>query len=895
VTDAITPDPARLAQAWQEARDSPIAAAWRTAAKSLARFAWTYLLNRQDVWGGYRQFSERNKSYRLESGEEKKLGTTTTRPMRKERGQTLLKQGNITRHFMPVSPADLIGLHSTSPNNTSRTGGVDIDWHGENSTDPEVNWRAASGWWEELQGLGITALLTDSNGKGGFHLLSIFDEPVSTPRVFAFLQWLVSNHERYGLPAPPETFPKQAKLGPGRYGNYLRLFGLHHTRPHWSRVWSGASWLEGKEAVEFILSLVPASPSLIPDTMNIIDRRVEAYLSKLPNLRDGQGRDDVAYNFAAWLSHDMALDDSTTLQWLERWDAGNIPPKGRSRLQEILSNAHKYAQRPYGSGLNGGTHASNGHRHQHSNGAGNGQTSKPEIVLGTDEYRVNDEAIKALSNHEAAPEVYQRGNMLVRVLRVSKAGKQGRLDRPEGTPRIGDIPSAHVRELLTRVADLMKWVTNQKGEKCVVPAHPPKETVSAIVARGHYPAIRCLEAVVESPTLRPDGTILDTPGWDAETGLLYEPNAEFPPIPQTPNKMLAIRCATRILDLVENFPFAGESEDERYNNRAAWLAALLTAMVRFAIHGPCPLFLIDANCPGTGKTLLADVVSIITTGRGMSRTAYPDDEAELRKRITSIALAGDRLMLFDNIAQGCPFGGASLDAALTGTTWQDRILGKSEMTPELPLHTVFFATGNNVMLRGDAQRRVIPCRLESEHEKPEERDGFKYPNLLEHVRANRPQYVCDGLTVLRAFAVAGSPQAPLPPFGSYEAWSRLIRQAVYWVMCADPWAAREKIRTADPMLNNLAALLEGWQELPGGRSGITIAEMLRILNDPEQKDNFAILRGALMEWSRNDKLPGAGTIGYKLRSYRKRVMDGYMLDADVGHGRVHKWKVVHVG
>lgn len=519
---------------------------------------------------------------------------------------------------------------------------------------------------------------------------------------------------------------------------------------------------------------------------------------------------------------------------------------------------------------------------------------RPIVVLNTDEYRVNDEAIQALSNPQAAPEVFQRGNVLVRMLRSPKAGKQSHLDRPEGTPRIAAMPNAFVCELLTRVAQFVKVAFTKEGEK-LIPAHPPERTVAAVVARGHYPAMRSLEAVVETPTLRPDGTLLDVPGWDDETGLLYEPNADFSPIPPTPTRIQALVAADHLLDLVSNFPFAGANRDEQDIHRAAWLAGLLTALVRFAIPGPCPLFVFDANCPGTGKSLLTDIIALIATGRTMSRTAFPDDEAELRKRITSIALAGDKLMLFDNIPQGSPFGGAALDAALTATTWRDRILGRSEMTAELPLHTVFYATGNNIILRGDMQRRVIPCRLETQEEKPEERGDFKYPHLLEHIRIHRPQLVCDALTIFRAFTTAGRPQTSLPAFGSYEGWSRWIRQAVFWVMEIDPCATREKVRAADPALSNLAILLAGWAELPGGKTGLSVAEALCILNDPNQRDQFTTLREALMEWSPNDKLPSVGAIGYKLRSFRKRVVDSRMFDADVGHGKIHRWKVVQIG
>src|SRR5207302_1014498 len=54
--------------------------------------------------------------------------------------------------------------------------------------------------------------------------------------------------------------------------------------------------------------------------------------------------------FAAWLVRDMKLSDGDALTWMEQWDVGNAPPKGRERLREIIANAHTYGQRGYGSG-----------------------------------------------------------------------------------------------------------------------------------------------------------------------------------------------------------------------------------------------------------------------------------------------------------------------------------------------------------------------------------------------------------------------------------------------------------------------------------------------------------------------------------------------------------------
>ncbi len=526
----------------------------------------------------------------------------------------------------------------------------------------------------------------------------------------------------------------------------------------------------------------------------------------------------------------------------------------------------------------------------------NGQPAapaRPVVVISTREHDVNDSVIATLPS---APDLFQRGNRLATVLRDTAVTSLRAVTRPAGTPRIALVPAPRLREILTRQVDFVKVVATKDGEELVA-AHPPAWCVGAVESRGDWPGVRHLEAVIETPTLRPDGTIISTPGWDEQTGLLYDPNTVYPPIPQMPSRADAVRAAEAILDLVAEFPFVRirdedtDEDDEGMAHRAAWLAACLTPLARFAVRGPCPLFLFDANCPGTGKSKLADVIALIATGRDMSRTSLPDNDEEMRKRVTSIALAGDLLMLVDNIDR--PLGGASLDAILTATTWRDRILGKSEMTAELPLHTVWFGTGNNVSLKGDSGRRILPSRLDSSEEHPEERSGFKYPRLLEHIDSERPSLVCAGLTILRAYFAAGCPTQDLAPFGSYESWSDVVRAPVRWVLGVDPCATRRGMRAADPKVAALAALLTGWAELPSGKTGLTVAEAVRILENPDSADQFDTLRDVLLEESRNGKLSPAA-IGCRLRSARGRVVNGLRMEtaSTEGHGGGTRWKVM---
>jgi hypothetical protein len=351
-------------------------AAWECRAEDLAEWAWNRLVNRADVWGGYRPMHERGKEYRQQDGTIAKLGPTTTRPPVKQRGKVLLSKNTLVRHFRAWDAEDIVGLHSTSSDNTSLWGALDIDHHGPCSSRPELNLAAALGWYARLVGLGFAPLLIDSNGRGGYHLRTLFASPVPTPRVFAFLKWLISDYRAYGLLAPPEIFPKQPRIESGRFGNWLRLPGRHHTREYWSTVWNGSAWLEGEAAIAYMLALGADDPARVPlvcsppqrsawqqptvtarqsgrDSMALDDdlsARITAYAAKLPHRAEGQGRDDVAYLFACFLIRDLQLPDDVALTWLEQWDAGNSPPKGTDRLREIIKSAHAYGKRTYGCG-----------------------------------------------------------------------------------------------------------------------------------------------------------------------------------------------------------------------------------------------------------------------------------------------------------------------------------------------------------------------------------------------------------------------------------------------------------------------------------------------------------------------------------------------------------------
>ena len=499
------------------------------------------------------------------------------------------------------------------------------------------------------------------------------------------------------------------------------------------------------------------------------------------------------------------------------------------------------------------------------------------VRLGADEHRVNDEVAGQLAGDRS---LYQRGGELVRVLTEAPPADGPRVST---APRIDPIPAPALRDLISRRVQFLK-----SGEEGDEPAHPPAWCVNAVGTRGTWAGIRPLTGVVSFPVLRPDGTILSEPGYDARTGLYLHWAGPPLSIPDAPTLANAKAAVAELLDAVSDFPFASEM------HRAAWLAALLTPLARPAFDGPAPLFLVDANVRAAGKGLSLEVVSRVVTGNPFPVISYPanpkDGEEELRKKITTFLLYGDRIALFDNLTGS--FGDGTLDRALTGTEWQDRVLGGNRQF-RAPLSVTFYATGNNVAIRADTARRVCHIRLESPHERPEERTDVKRPHLMKWVTENRERLLAGALTVLKAYHRAGRPDFGLKPWGSFESWSALVRNAVVWCGLPDPGETRVAVQEqADETARGLRQLIAALDMIDAEGTGKTAAEIVAAATEEDSPHSVEVremLRAAV------DSLvskPDGRKLGNRLRHLRRRVIDGKYIDlAGEDSKRVNRWAV----
>ncbi|MBU1852330.1 MAG: bifunctional DNA primase/polymerase [Candidatus Omnitrophica bacterium] len=517
---------------------------------------------------------------------------------------------------------------------------------------------------------------------------------------------------------------------------------------------------------------------------------------------------------------------------------------------------------------------------------------RPRIKLTVELHEVVDEAVDALTDD---PGLYQRDNGLVHVVRTTKVHSHEDTDTPQdkrgfaiGTPIIRPVVVAQLRERLTRVARFVKWDGRIQGFKPMLPTEP---VTAAVHARGQWKGMRPLVGIIEAPSMRPDGTLIQEAGYDQRTGYLYLPNIKYLPVPDRPTQADANEALRQLTKVWCDFPFSCEAA------RYVPVAAVLSLLARPAIAGPVPGVVIDASTRGSGKTLCTDAITKIANGRGANRMSWPAKEEELEKVLASYALRGASVICFDNIAH--KFGGGPLDRVLTAEDMVElRVLGKSEV-PALEWRALVMGSGNNVPLCPDTTRRVMVCRIETEMENPEDRPPsvFTNPQLLKWITANRPRLVQAALTVLRAHVVGGSGAADVKPWGSFEAWSSVVAGAIVHAGGEDVTQTRASSGEKDPESGALQGILENWERLaPEGATAKVAINSLYTrewLKGECAPDGFEDLREAIETAvpTQPGRAPSSRLFAYKLRSWRGRVVSGKRIVGVVSHGGPMRWVV----
>lgn len=511
-----------------------------------------------------------------------------------------------------------------------------------------------------------------------------------------------------------------------------------------------------------------------------------------------------------------------------------------------------------------------------------GSDERPSItVIAGQAAEIVDKAESVLVEQAEQLRMFQRAGQVVRIVSLTreaaaKAEKRDKIKRQPGSLVLHAVEPTGLMDTFDRI---IVWKRYNRSTDEVVPADCPDRVAKTYLSRVGEWRLPYLTGIISAPCLRPDGSILSTPGYDAATGL-YLDTSEPWNIPEEPTIDDASAAWGVLMAPFEEFPFVSAAA------KSVLLAGILTALQRRLLES-APFFVFTASTPRSGKSLLAESIGLIAMGHKPPSTSVPDDEESLKKAILSMLIEGSLITQLDNIDR--PLASASLSMVLTQAEYRDRLLGATKMVTA-PTNMMWTGTGNNVIVVRDMTSRSLQCEIDPGVERPEERK-FAIKNLPAHLKAHRIALVTSALTLLRAYHVAGCPEQDIKPWGGFDEWSQQIRQPIVWLGLADPYETRNEVLAEDPERDATTEVFRQWIANVGDEP-ILLRELINVA---KERDEFkaALLAVAAMRGS--DDIDSR-RLSRWCRESKNRVVSGLRLIAIKGSDtNSRRWRVVRAG
>jgi hypothetical protein len=444
----------------------------------------------------------------------------------------------------------------------------------------------------------------------------------------------------------------------------------------------------------------------------------------------------------------------------------------------------------------------------------------PQIVVRSGELpRIVNEAEQALL--QLNREIYQRGGEVVRpVIDKLRAAD----DRTTEGWRLISVDSHYLVETLSRAARFLSPSKKKKGGQQTFSQVdcPAKVAVTYLRRRGEW-QLPVLAGIVTTPVMRRDGSILDQPGYDPSTCLLFKPGkTTFPPIPTNPTKQDALAALKLLKDAISTFPFTGKAD------LAVALSGFITPLHRRMI-ATAPMHAFNAPAARTGKSKLVNGFSIVVTGEEMPVLSPSNDDKELDKQLGAELHAGADMLSLDNWDR--PLKSARLCQVLTEQSIAYRVFVVND-AKRVPTGATVYCTGNNLVIAGDLASRTLRCTIDANCAHPERRRFAN--NFVDMVRNQRGVLVVAALTVLRAWHITRlrGVHMNVEPFGGFEDWNEQVREALVWLGEADPVDTVRLVQDTDPETEALEEVVDYWKNKLG--VGYKTHEILaRAMNIPD--------------------------------------------------------------
>jgi hypothetical protein len=401
--------------------------------------------------------------------------------------------------------------------------------------------------------------------------------------------------------------------------------------------------------------------------------------------------------------------------------------------------------------------------------------------------------------------------------------------------------------------------------------------------------MRELKTLITTPFVVQAGVVV-RPGYHADTCTF----ADFPPevmdgFDINPTRVELVEALRRIWRPFTGYRLATDAD------RGALLAAVIGIFARPGME-LMPGLLLDAPCPGSGKTILGQALGALALGvRGPVTPFSSSADEELKKQIIANALSGYNWLLLDNVVG--LFDSAVMAAVLTSGSLRDRVLGASVMFDgEIRNHIVL--TSNNASLSRDLTSRFIRIRIDTGVERPQ---GLAFDFCpIERALGERMNIARAVCTLVAGFQSA-KPDRLGKGDARFPAWAKLVRECVLWAnvtglsvdagigVLGDPaWQINEVAGVGDPESQALGQLLNGLNDSFTGKwfGSREVLDLLGRYNDSSKDVREGI--EALHPVRRQIDSRGVASV---LKYRVDRLCDGLVLRARMGAKKTMSYRV----
>ena len=292
--------------------------------------------------------------------------------------------------------------------------------------------------------------------------------------------------------------------------------------------------------------------------------------------------------------------------------------------------------------------------------------------------------------------------------------------------------------------------------------HHPQRTVTNALLINLPEDLPQLDAVMSHPFLSGAGNrLVIEEGYHPEERVYLQNHHPFAPVSVQ-------QAVAELDDLFFDFPFADEKAD-----RSNLYAAIVTRICRRS-YAMAPMFMFDKPKSGTGATLLVSLVGLLTTGKHPERVTYCNGEmVEFEKRVAATCRAASGVVLLDNLS-GTMTSAMLAELLTADDSFTARDLGTSRNLSFNPRNFVIMGTANNVTMTAELVNRTLPVRLNAGVERPDQRTGFRHPDVKDYLADNLPRLRDAALSLVHHWLELGRPAATELPqaLRRYPAWQR---------------------------------------------------------------------------------------------------------------------------